>query len=72
MKSCDILKTTGMCIFWTFFVAKIVINLFYEDDMFNLLFLCFEFFGISIQIASWRIAKKEIKENEEGEENNEI
>lgn len=66
----ETLKTIGATIFWTFFIGASAIDIIthvagYPDLWFLIMrqvFAGFELFGISLEIAGWRIEKKERKE----------
>lgn len=76
----ETLKTIGATIFWTFFVMTLVIDIITHIKEYPDLYLMilrqagagFELFGISLEIASWRIEKKELKKlkkESEGKDN---
>lgn len=64
------LKTIGSTIFWGFFItyfiiigiSKITTMPDAELDAFRIAFCAFELFGLLLEVAAWRIEKKE-KEN---------
>lgn len=74
MKS-ETLRIIGATIFWTFFVSASVIDIITHvtghHDLWFLItrqvFAGFELFGISLEIAGWRIVKKEHKKLKESE-----
>lgn len=68
MKS-EIIRIIGTTIFWTFFFVVAIIDIIMRLQGYELFFLIlrqvgmgFEFLGISLEIAAWRIAKKEAKQ----------
>ncbi len=71
----ETLRIIGATIFWTFFVGASVIDIIthvtgHSDLWFLIMrqvFTGFELFGISLEIAGWRIVKKEQKKLKESE-----
>lgn len=71
----ETLKIIGSTIFWTFFVMTLVIDIItYTKEIPDLYLMIlrqvsagFELFGISLEIAGWRIEKKEQKKLKESE-----
>lgn len=72
----ETLKIIGSTIFWTFFVMTLVIDIITHTKEIPDLYLMilrqvsagFELFGISLEIAGWRIEKKEQKKLKESED----
>lgn len=72
----ETLRIIGATIFWTFFVGASVIDIITHvtgySDLWLLImrqvFAGFELFGISLEIAGWRIIKKEQKKLKESED----
>lgn len=70
MMKAETLRIIGSTIFWVFFVSVLLAEIIICSTKYSVLwfvilrqiFIGFELFGISIEIASWRIAKK--KRNE--------
>lgn len=71
----EAIRTIGATIFWIFFIGASVIDIIthiqgHSDLWFLIMrqvFAGFELFGVSLEIAGWRIAKKEQKKQKESE-----
>lgn len=76
----ETLRIVGSTVFWAFFVMILVIGIITHTKEYPDIYLMilrqvgtgFELFGIAIEIAGWRIERKELKklkEESEGKDN---